>query len=397
MSSIFAGAIRSAGLAIFVCALGIPAAGAQGTARSMDIGLSIRAAALGGASNALFWGDELDHWANPALLGYAHALQYEHGRTRLVPGLAANVVLTSDVITLGGGGLGVVMSGKPIGQVKLDYGPSVATDDQGNPIGTFDSYETVKTNGFGVSALAALDAALGLGGRVAHLSRYADISYGMNFKDVVVALAPQSPGGTGSTSARDWGYMVRLTPIDGISGGGRLPLRFDAAYGHSVLSYNDDATITFLNENYPARVSIHHRDGYAFHMAFDPPAIRESAHGLWGDLVAGLTPLISVGWTIDHAKIGPSSSFPGGYPTESHGIEVALAHVVAYRTGHYRDRDGEIDGDTSGWSFGLPIGRWGGGYFETATWPQAQNSGLRDVHRQAFALWVDPLAIWRSR
>src|SRR5438552_2647168 len=133
MSSILTRAIRCTGLAIFVFALGIPATGAQGTARSMDIGLSVRAAALGGASNALFWGDEFDHWANPALLGYAHAIHYEHARTRLVPGLAANVFLTSDVITLGGAGLGVVMSGKPLGQVKLDYGPSQGTDDQGNP------------------------------------------------------------------------------------------------------------------------------------------------------------------------------------------------------------------------------------------------------------------------
>ena len=43
-------------------------ASAQGTGRSMDIDLSIRSAAMGGASNALSWGD-LNYWGNPALLG----------------------------------------------------------------------------------------------------------------------------------------------------------------------------------------------------------------------------------------------------------------------------------------------------------------------------------------
>ena len=58
----------------------VPSARAQGTGRSMDIDLSIRSAAMGGASNAMSWGD-LNYWGNPALLGYAQGVRYVHTHT----------------------------------------------------------------------------------------------------------------------------------------------------------------------------------------------------------------------------------------------------------------------------------------------------------------------------
>ena len=136
----------------FVVALGVLALAsggslsfAQGTGRSMDIDISARSAALGGASTALPWGD-LNHWANPALLGYVDGIRYAHGRTQLVPGLAANVIFTTDYVQVGAGGIGVLFSGKPFdkGGVHLDYGLSEGRDENGNFTGTFASYERVK-------------------------------------------------------------------------------------------------------------------------------------------------------------------------------------------------------------------------------------------------------------
>src|SRR5205823_5549073 len=85
---------------------------AQGTGRSMDIDLSIRSAGMAGAATAVSWGD-LDHWANPALLGSMTGVRYLHTRTQLVPGLAKDVFLTSDAVQAGAGGFGIVSSGKP--------------------------------------------------------------------------------------------------------------------------------------------------------------------------------------------------------------------------------------------------------------------------------------------
>src|SRR5262245_14296329 len=126
---------------------------AQGSGRSLDIDHSIRAAGMGEASNAVMWGDELNQWSNPAVLGYVRGLHYEYGNTQLVLGLAADVFFRSHVVKLGGGGLGTYFAGKPfgLGSVKLDYGTVEGTDQNGNPTGPFDSHEDIDSWGFGLS------------------------------------------------------------------------------------------------------------------------------------------------------------------------------------------------------------------------------------------------------
>lgn len=132
---------------------------AQGTGRSLDIDLSIRSNGMGKASNALFWGSDLNHWGNPALLGYVRGVGFEMGRRSLVPGLANDVILWSTVIKVGGGGLGVVLSGKPfgVGGARLDYGESEGTDESGQPTGTYKSFEEIDSWGFGVNAFELLE------------------------------------------------------------------------------------------------------------------------------------------------------------------------------------------------------------------------------------------------
>src|SRR5207247_3036795 len=220
-------------------------ASAQGTGRSMDFDLSIRSAGMGGASNAVVWGHGLDHWGNPALLGAERGVSYEWTRTQLVPELANDVILRTDVIKLAQGGAGVVISGRPFGAgVHLDYGESEGTDQSGNPTGMFASFEKVKSWGFGANLLETFESVTQLPGRSGNpLSRYFDVGFGMNFKHLDMFLGPG--GGAGSTSALDWGTTVRVTPIDLVSRDG-TPVRLDASFGLSVLSANDDALVVFL-------------------------------------------------------------------------------------------------------------------------------------------------------
>jgi hypothetical protein len=373
-----------------VLALVIPdVARAQGTARSMDFDLSIPSAGMGGASNAVFWSD-IDHWGNPALLGYAHGVRYVHTRTQLVPGLPARIFLMSDVVRIGGGGIGLVSSGKPFGSggVLLDYGLSQGTDPSGNPTSTFRSFESVKSIGVGISALRLLESGYALAGHEAPgWSRYGDLSAGMNSKEVRISLAP---GTEGRTSARDWGLHARVTPIDNLDRAGGPPLRIDFAFGLSVLSANDDAVITFLNEDVATPVTRHHRRGAAVRVA----AGRTPDHdgSLQQLFVSGLTPLLAISAAIDHADLGRGSAIE--FETHGTGQEVAIANLAFLRHGHYRDAAGEIDGDTWGWGVGLPLGAVAGARFDQAWWPQL--GGLPHVRRRQFAVWLDPVALFRT-
>ncbi len=194
-----------------------------------------------------------------------------------------------------------------------------------------------------------------------------------------------------STSSRDRGFLVRVSPLEWMETTRGAPVGLDVAYGWSELSYSG-GEIQFPNEN-PDPISRHRRNGYALRLAAEMPgAMRDGfeSRGL-GWLAGGFEPLASLGFASDRATIGPSGST---YKTEGSGFEITLANVLAYRFGQYEDRLGDIDGSTDGWSIGLPIGRVAGVRYERGKIPQAESAGLPDVERKAISGWVDPLELW---
>jgi len=380
-------------LAALALLLAASTAFAQGTGRSLDIDTSIRAAGMGEASNAVMWGDELNQWSNPAVLGYLRGVHYEYGKTQLVPGLSTQVFLRSNVLKLGGGGFGTHFSGQPggLGGVKLDYGLSQGTDENGNPTGTFDSFEQIDSWGFGISLARAFESVARLSDHQApRISRVADVSLGMNFKSLEMSLGP---GGQGSTSTRDRGLLVRVSPLEIAQASRDLPLLFDLSYGWSDLSY-DGATLTLPSESAPVPLSRHKREGYAGHIALVIPSElrRHWEEHPAGWLLAGLDPLLSFGYAKDHDEITPSL----GFVTDGSGTEITVANIYSYRSGHFEDPLGEIDGDTEGWSVGLPIGRVAAVRYDHATIPQATGSGLPDVTREGWSAWFDALRLWKA-
>lgn len=362
---------------------------------SLDFDVSVRSAALGGASTALFWGEELNHWANPALLGEARGWRFESQRTRLVPGLPADIHFRTGAVKAGGGGVGFVSAGRPngLGRVRLDYGVSYGAT-IGGEFYPFESYETVDSWGFGVSLARAFESLARVrGSEPRMLSNRADISFGMNFKRANLTYVPVS--GEGSTAARDIGILVRVTPIDRLRAAFGSPVRLDLAYGGSIQNYNDDAAIQFSSTDPPIPVSRRHRHGFAARAAGDLPAIRAAAEepGLAARLIEGMSPLISLGFTTDHvgARMEDNENY---FRTTGWGIELAVARVFAFRTGRYRDREGGIDGSTHGWSVGLPIGNFAGFYYEEARFPQLP--GYTRLRRKGYSFWADPIALGRE-
>ena len=357
---------------------------AQGSARSLDIDPSVRAAGMGAASNAVFW-EGGNQWANPALLGQQRGIRYEWGDTKLVPDITSDIHFRSNVVKFGGSGLGLALSGKPaIGGLKLDYGTSEGSDDQGN-LTTFDTFEDIESWGIGASLGQVTEGIAKLFGReTPALSRYGDVSLGMYSKDVKIQIAADATG-KAHGSAHDRGVLVRISPLEWFAASRDALVDLDLAYGWSELSY-DGKDVVYVSSSTASPPTEHHRRGFALRGGLDWPEQARHAFGEGAWWVEGLRPMLTVGAAFDHEE-------NTGYDTDGHGYEIGLANVVAYRFGSYEEV-GFIDGSTSGWSVGLPIGRLAGVRYDEARFPQAQVAGPSKLERKAFTAWIDPLEIW---
>ena len=397
-------------LAALACSPSFARAQASAGAQSTLIDTSIRAAGMGRAGVAVFWGGDPNQWVNPALLAHHEGIRYEYGKTHLVPELASSVYFRSKAVTVGGFGIGAYMAGKPrkrLGGYRLDYGTSEATDVDGNPIGEFTSFEVIEAFGFGLSVAELMENLLRvMGADPPAVSRFVDVSLGRAWKDVTVDLAPagvtlDGRAGRGESKNRDQGLLVRVTPYNAIDFPGLIPpverairARIDVSYGTAAVNYDNNASITYIDQDQSDPFAKLSHWGWAIHADLTLPALASESNeskrlGWLRDL---FSPLVSFGATLEHSQPAVNDS-KEGQEIDLSGWELGLANVFTLRHGHVDDPTGTVIGDTSGWSLGLRVGKAGGIRYDHATVPQSIYLG--DVDRKGFTVFLDPVRLIR--
>jgi hypothetical protein len=395
---------------------------AQGAAISTIIDTGIRASGMGRAGTALWWGDNPDTWANPSLLGYQQGIRYVHGKTQLVPDIATDVFLRSDGVAVGAYGLGFFLSGKPIdgfGRVRLDYGTSDIRDPSGQDLGTFSSYEESDSWSIGANILELTDNVAQLASKKSPgLSRWGDVSLGLAKKHVALVLSPDFPflapgAGQSEFDAQDKGYLVRLTPYNGMDRAGYLPgvdekvrARFDLAYGQSEINENNP-TVTFVGTE-PDPVAKDSRKGLALRLAVHPTAKAEAKvqQGGWRWLTHLWNPALSLAYVWDQSDYGSEAIIDTSGQIGStedkayrHGFEAVFLNMIGLRFGHVHEPSGSIDGTTWGFDVGFNYEHCGGARYEWASVPQAKDENLgiqlADVHRAGFVAFIEPIHLWK--
>lgn len=348
---------------------------AQGTARSQDIDTSIRAAGMGATSVAVMWGTP-GIWGNPASMAQWRGLGWVSGHTRLVPDLADDVTLRSQHLLVGGAGVGVAFSGKPIdgwGFTELDYGATVITDPFGTPIGIGRAHEHIDAWALGVSPVRLLDALRGHADDEASWARLGELAFGLQFKHTNVDFSGLGFGGD-EADAYDWGVQGRVAvlPIT-------APVSLDLAVGRAVLGADDQF---FPGLGAPgSRMT---RTGVAVHAVGHWQ--NSSAVPWWQ---ARLERSVSLGVAFDHEAIGTGSQV--AYEVDRFGAELTLLGVASLRVGHVSDREGDIVGPTYGAGLRLPVGDVVSLGFDWASVPEA--TGLSNVKRAGFTVTCDPMAM----
>jgi len=374
---------------------------------SMYLTSSVRSAGMGDAGVAVFWGDDPVDWSNPALLGSKKGFRYEWSRRKLVQDLSDQVHFTTNRAVLGAGGLAVALSGEPLdalGGYRLDYGLSVATDQNGDPLGAFRSYEDIRSVGVGLNVLQGMESLTALAGaRVPRLSRFGDVSLGHNWKQVKVDLAPAAftqdqVAARGSVQTMDRGLLVRATPYDAIGYPGWFPAlervaraRLDWAYGWSEQNY-DDETIQVGTETDPVyREEI---EGYAIHASVTPPprVWGPEAEDRAGWLIQAVTPLLSFGVTREASRRFVGAVEQGRF-VERKGWELTVLNVFSLRHGHVDDPTIAIREDTSGWGVGFQYRDLGRIQFDHASVPLSGYLAS-PMKPNGVSVWVDPVRLW---
>ena len=391
---------------VIVLVSAVPALAVSGAgAIILEFNTSVRAEGMGGAGVATHWGGDPGDWANPALLAYQEGLRYSDMESHLVPDLADDIMLSNEQVTLGFGGFGIVLGRAPADGTRLDMGQQIATADDGTSLGTFDSWMTAERFGAGVSLFRFLETATGRS--EPGISKMFDVSVGYSHIEFEDDLAPDEVtqdgrGGKGLAKTNSRGALARFTPLNTVGkthasgplGGVRLSL----AYGMSILNGGDEM-IEHVDADQSDPLPRSYVRGWSFHAETGfPPDIRRGLGKVrLGWLVESLTPLVSFGyadqliepgiiWDDDAGDYRYEHDTSGRYDEKSTGWELTIANIWSMRRGHAEGWGG-IDGDTSGSSLGFKLAGIGGARWDKATVPQA--TGLRDVERESWTVWVD--------
>ncbi len=399
---------RTAALALILTLSGataVTAAGGSGAgALNLQFNTSARAAGMGETGVASVWGGDTNVWANPAMLAFRPGLRYGTMHSDLAAGLVDDISIDKKELTFGLPGVGLLFADGPIDHAYLDMGTQQGIDEEGNPTGTFSSYMKSQSWGVGISAAEALRRL-----NAADIGGWFDVAGGIVWKDFEDQLAADNiiqdlPGGRGEASARDLGWVARVTPVNTLARGANaadaaVGFMVEASYGRATLNDTDEMIVhwDFVGDQSDPMPTMH-LSGWAVHGELQAgPRLLENAPAWLRD---GIAPLLAFTytqqsivpgyvWTGDEYEYERDDS--GDFDEEGWGWELSLLNVLHLRSGHVEALYGDIDGDTEGWGISVPVGRWGGFRYDQATVPQAE--GLPTVDRDGWQVWVDVLAV----
>ena len=373
---------------------------------NLTFNTSTRFEAMGGAGVAAPWGADTNHWANPSLLAFRPGLNYLKYRSELAVGLADDIVLTNEELTLGAYGVTLLWAKSPVDGNYLDMGTQMGTDENGNPTGFFDSYMAAESWGLGLEAVQLVDRFLRRGEEP--WSRYAAFAVGFTKRDFEDRLAPDYvlqdvSGGSAAGSVTDLGVTLRATPLRIDDYNGYFGLTVGLAVARSLLADTDEF-IVHVDADQSDPFPRAYVRGWSVHaeLPLAPGYIARHPDGFGGLLTQALDPLLSITYssqTIDPGYVWNESTATyeythdtsGRYDEEGHGWELGVLNIFYLRRGHLKMDYGDIDADTAGWGINLQAGRLGGLRIDHARVPQAE--GLPNVTRDGWSLWVDPVAI----
>jgi hypothetical protein len=374
------------------CCLSRPAAAATdasifervGTFTFVGVDPSCRSAGMGGASSAVFWGDDLDAWANPALPGLVEGVHYEDGLTSIFPG---EIDLVTRQTTLGYGGLGLSLVGQPfdgLGKREIAMGPIYQTTAY-STVTSLSVYDRTRSWGVG----ASLSRLLGTAARLRHreapaFTRHADLAVGYAENVLESGWIPSdAPPSIVRGVSHDLGLLARAGTAMTRGGGDAMPLRLGAAYALVAQGNGHDHM-----GGVPLERRLRHAG--SARASLGPPARWTRDVPAW--IAPAFDSFLSLGLAYDFERL--TYGYAGTHHSNLHhyGAELGITDVLAVQLGTTGFAGGYSE-TSWGWSAALPVGRFGGARYAYARVPKSPGFDPSYTPHRSWSVWLDPLAL----
>lgn len=283
-------------------------------------------------------------WSNPAKLGYHKGFAYGYSHNPWFENsylFDLNMFHQSSYISYGWNGIGILLpapSAKSSWGTVMSYGEQEHTDEFGNVLGTFESYDACSKFAAGINTLEFISNFVN-NESFCSLQCYGDISVGFNYDMIHSELVPEGTGviidslsAIADAHSTSFGLLGRISPLNKLNAlGGFCTL--DITGGLYYLNHSkEEITYTYINDPDPL-----------------PWGIRSAFSGKIVFFDDFFDNVFSIYYSQDNAQYGERDEFNPSVWGE--GIEFAFLDIVYIRKGQYVDRAGEVVGNTTG--FGI--------------------------------------------
>lgn len=343
---------------VFTLSLG---AVSQAALLSLTFETSATTHAMGGYNTTVgnAWDcDPLMAYTNPALAALQPGFSYSVINYKWLPDVTDDLSYHAAMVVLGYKGMALVLPApnrKGKWAIYMDLGESMQTDEFGNELGPFRSYDSYKVYGV---AINPFETYRNISKNHPPLLKHFDLALGLGYIDIESYLGPGT-GSTGKAQAKANIYNLGLLAKANY----RFGDFFNTEASFGLARFNpENKKVSYYNQSQADPIVRYRNTGFGVFCSVPMELIQDvlPREYIFTDNLVSIKGL--------HGEIDWLFGFEDEITT-GYGMELGLLDTIYLRRGYYEDETGMITGDTTGFGINLHYRDYFSIRYNRATFP----------------------------